>query len=183
MHLASFVTGQDVERLSADTVSCIPSRVLEDDAMVCFRMTGGAVGRLWTSSVAIGRQHGLTMQVFGEKGGLRWAQEQPNQLHWMPLGDRLQIIERGEAGLSPEADRSSRVTIGHAEGMPLAFANIYKDLAEAIRARKDGRNVDPAADLVPRAEDGLRSMAAVFAVAKSGEADGAWVDARPPMYR
>lgn len=183
LHMASFVTGQEVEKLSADTVSCIASRVLEDDAMVNFRMSGGTVGRLWTSSIAIGRQHGLTLQVFGEKGGLRWAQEQPNQLYYMPLGQRLQIIERGEANLSPEADRTSRVTIGHAEGMPLAFANIYKDLAEAISAQKSGRAMDPAANLYPRAEDGLRSMAAVYAVAQSGKAMGEWVDARPPMFR
>ena len=183
MHLASFVTGQEVTRLAADTVSCIASRELEDDANVNFRMDGGAVGRLWTSSVAIGRQHGLTIQVFGERGGLRWAQEQPNQLYWTPLGQRVQIIERGEADLSPEADRASRVTIGHAEGMPLAFANIYSDLAEAIWAAKGGRAVDPAANLYPRAEDGLRSMAAVLAVAQSGRENGAWLDARPPMFR
>lgn len=183
LHMASFVIGQEVERLSADTVSCIASRVLEDDAQVNLRFDGGAVGRLWTSSIAIGRQHGLTLQVFGEKGGLRWAQEQPNQLWWMPLGQRLQVIERGEAGLSSEADRASRVTIGHAEGMPLAFANIYKDLAEAIHAAKAGRAPDPAAALFPRAEDGLRSMAAVHAVAASGKAEGAWVEARPPMFR
>ncbi len=183
LHMASFVIGQQVSRLAADTVSCIASRVLEDDAQVNLRFDGGAVGRLWTSSIAIGRQHGLTLQVFGEKGGLRWAQEQPNQLYFMPLGQRLQVIERGESGLSPEADRSSRVTIGHAEGMPLAFANIYKDLAEAITAQKEGRAPDPAADLFPRAEDGLRSMGAVFAVAESGKRGGAWVDARPPMFR
>ena len=183
MHMASFVTGQEVERLSADCVATIESRQLEDDAMVNFRMSGGTVGRLWTSSIALGRQHGLTLQVFGETGGLRWAQEQPNQLHYMPLGGRLQIIERGEAGLSPEADRTTRVTIGHAEGMPLAFANIYKDLAEAITARKQGRPMDEAANLYPRAEDGLRSMAAVYAVAESGKNEGRWVDARPPMFR
>jgi len=183
MHMASFVTGQEVTKLSADTVSCIDVRTLEDDAMVNFRMDGGAVGRLWTSSVAIGRQHGLGMQVFGETGGLRWSQEHPNQLYYMPLGERLQIIERGEANLSPEADRTTRVTIGHAEGMPLAFANIYTDLAEAISARKEGRMMDPAANLYPRAEDGLRSMAAVYAVAESGKADGKWLDARPPMFR
>jgi predicted dehydrogenase len=108
MHMASFVTGQEVTSLSADIVSCIASRELEDDAMVNFRMDGGAVGRLWTSSIAIGRQHGLTIQVFGETGGLRWSQEQPNQLYWMPLNERLQIIERGEGNLSPEADRTSR---------------------------------------------------------------------------
>ncbi|MDE3120735.1 MAG: Gfo/Idh/MocA family oxidoreductase [Paracoccaceae bacterium] len=183
LHMASFVIGQQAERLSADTVSCIPSRVLEDDAMVNLRFDGGAVGRLWTSSIAIGRQHGLTLQVFGEKGGFRWAQEQPNQLYWMPLGQRLQVIERGEANLSPEADRASRVTIGHAEGMPLAFANIYADLAEMIRAQTEGRAPDPAADLLPRAEDGLRSMAAIAAVAESGRDHGRWVDARPPMFR
>ena len=183
LHMASFVIGQEVTRLSADTVSCIPSRLLEDDAQVNLRFDGGAVGRLWTSSIALGRQHGLTLQVFGERGGLRWAQEQPNQLYYMPLGARLQVIERGEAGLSPEADRASRVTIGHAEGMPLAFANIYKDLAEAIHAARERRAPDPAAMHFPRAEDGLRSMAAVHAVAESGKSAGAWVDARPPMLR
>ncbi len=183
LHMASFVTGQEVERLSADFASTIASRTLEDDAMVNFRMDGGAVGRLWTSSVAVGRMHGLTLQVFGEKGGLRWAQEQPNQLLWTPTAGRNQIIERGEAGLSPEADRASRVTIGHAEGMPLAFANIYSDLAEAIRAGKEGRAPDPAWDLYPRAEDGLRSMAAVHGAVASAAQNGAWVDARPPMFR
>ena len=183
LHMASFVIGQEVNSLSADTVSCIASRELEDDAMVNLRFDGGAVGRLWTSSIAIGRQHGLTLQVFGEKGGLRWSQEQPNQLFWMPLGGNLQTIERGQAGLSPEADRTSRVTVGHAEGMPLAFANIYADLAEAIHARKEDRAPDPAATLYPLAEDGLRSMAAVVAVAESGKAQGVWTDARPPMFR
>jgi predicted dehydrogenase len=183
LHMASFITGQEVTRLSADCVSCLDVRVLEDDAMVNFRMDGGTVGRLWTSSIAIGRQHGLTIQVFGETGGLRWSQEQPNQLYYMPLGQRLQVIERGEGNLSPEADRTSRVTVGHAEGMPLAFANIYCDLSEAILARKESRMMDPAANLYPRAEDGLRSMAAVYAVAESGKAEGAWLDARPPMFR
>ena len=183
LHMASFVTGQEVAKLSADFASCLTGRVLEDDAMVNFRMDGGTVGRLWTSSVAIGRQHGLTIQVFGETGGLRWAQEQPNQLYYMPLGQRLQTIERGEANLSPEADRASRVTMGHAEGMPLAFGNIYRDLAETITALDAGRVPDPAAALYPRAEDGLRSIAAIHAAVASAGQDGAWVDARPVMYR
>jgi predicted dehydrogenase len=183
LHLACFVTNQEVATLSADFASCVEGRQLEDDAMVNFRMEGGTVGRLWTSSVAIGRQHGLTLQVFGETGGLRWAQEQPNQLYWTPVGGRVEIIERGEANLSPEADRATRVTIGHAEGMPLAFANIYSDLAEAIRAEKEGRAPDPAADLYPRVEDGLRSMAAIHAAVESAKGNGAWVDARPPMFK
>lgn len=183
LHMASFVSGQEAKELTADFVSTLKSRTLEDDAMVSFRMDGGAVLRLWTSSVAVGRMHGLNIQVFGEKGGMRWAQEWPNQLFWTPLNGRTEIIERGGPNLSPEADRASRVTIGHAEGMPLAFANIYADLAEVIRAMKEGRKPDPAACHYPTAVDGLRSIAAIRAAVHSAKAGGTWIDARPPSLR
>ena len=97
------------------------------------------------------------------------------QLYWTPLGGRTQIIERGESGLSPEADSASRVTIGHAEGMPLAFGNIYKDLAEDIYARKNGGNTDLQLPLYPKADAGLGSIKAIYAVAQSGKNNGEWV--------
>lgn len=175
LHMAGFICDDTVTRLSADFASTIPSRVLEDDAMVTFRLAGGTVGRLWTSSVAIGRQHGFDIQVFGETGGVRWASEQPNQLMYTPVGARTQIIEKGEAGLHEEARRLSRVAIAHPEGFPLAVANIYCELADAISGE--------ARDGLPRAPDGLRSIAAIHAAVASAKADGAWMDARPPMYR
>jgi len=92
-------------------------------------------------------------------------------------------LERGGPGLSPEADRGSRLTIGHAEGMPLAFANIYTDLAEVLRARKEGRTADPLATHFPTAVDGLRSIAAIRAAVDSAKDGGKWVDARPPSLR
>jgi predicted dehydrogenase len=175
LHMASFICNDEVTSLSADFASTIASRVLEDDAMVNFRMEKGTVGRLWTSSVAIGRQHGFDIQVFGETGGFRWASEQPNQLIFTPVGGRTQIMEKGEAGLCDDAKRLSRVAIAHPEGFPLAVANIYCDLADAIRGeRREG---------LPRAGAGLRSMAAVHAAVASAKAGGAWVDARPPMFR
>jgi predicted dehydrogenase len=183
LHLASYVSGQEAKELTADFVSCLPGRKLEDDAMVSLHMDGGAIVRLWTSAVAIGRMHGLNLQVFGEKGGLRWAQEWPNQLYWTPLNGRTIILERGGPGLSPEAARASRVTIGHAEGMPLAFANIYADLAEVISARKQGRTPNPLACHYPTANDGLRSIAAIRAAVDSAARRGAWTDARPPSLR
>ncbi|MEM9198780.1 MAG: Gfo/Idh/MocA family oxidoreductase [Pseudomonadota bacterium] len=183
LHLASFVTGDEVVQLSADFASLVPGRELEDDAMVNFRMAGGTVGRLWTSTVAIGRQHGLDIQVFGETGGLRWAQEQPNQVYHQRLGGRTEILEKGDGTLSPEAARLSRVVIGSPEGFPMAVANIYVDLAAAIGAAKAGQAPDAAATLYPTAEDGLRSMAAVYAAVASARDGGAWTDARPPMFR
>ncbi len=175
LHMAGFICDDHVTTLSADFASTISSRVLEDDAMVNFRMSKGTVGRLWTSSVAIGRQHGFDIQVFGEKGGLRWASEQPNQLIYTRTGGRTEIIEKGEGGLHDEATRLSRVAIAHPEGFPLAVANIYCDLADAIRGEvRDG---------LPSAEDGCRSLAAVYAAVASAKDHGAWQEARPPMFR
>lgn len=175
MHMAGFLCDDEVERLSADFASTIPSRALEDDAMVNFRMSRGTIGRLWTSSIAVGRQHGFDIQVFGETGGLRWASEQPNQLVYTPVGGRTQIIEKGEGGLHEDAQRLSRVSIAHPEGFPLAVANIYCELADVIRGEtRDG---------LPDASDGVRSVAAVHAAVASAREDGAWMDARPPMFR
>ncbi len=175
MHMASFITGDEVRTLSADFASAIDSRVLEDDAMVNFRMEGGTIGRLWTSSVAVGRQHGFDIQVFGENGGMKWWAEQPNQVMYTPLGGRTQIIEKGESGLSDEATRLSRVAIAHPEGFPMAVANIYVDLAAAIKGEAHGA--------YPTATDGLRSMMAVHQTVESAKDGGAWVDARPLSLR
>jgi predicted dehydrogenase len=173
--MASFIGNDEVEVVSADFASTINGRELEDDAMVNFRMSSGIVGRLWTSSVAIGRQHGFDIQVFGEKGGLKWISEQPNQLLFSKVGNRTEIIEKGENNLHDDASRLSRVAIAHPEGFPLAVANIYVDIAAAING-KISKNL-------PTSSDGLRSMAAVYATAESAKNKGQWVDARPPMYR
>ena len=106
---------------------------------------------------------------------MKWLAEQPNQLIYTPLGGRTQIIEKGESGLYEEASRLSRVAIAHPEGFPLAVANMYCDLADALRGEtRDG---------LPSAVDGVRSMAAVYAAVASAKSDGAWTDARPPMFR
>ena len=96
-------------------------------------------------------------------------------MYYTPVGGRTTIIERGEANLSPEADKSSRVTIGHAEGMPLAFANIYSELHGVISRTK---NEDTRAHsvLLPLATDGAESIKAIYAVAESGKQHGKWVD-------
>ena len=175
LHMAEFIIGQEAQSLSADLISGIPARQLEDDAMVNIRTSAGATIRLWTSAIALGRQHGLSMQIFGEKGGLAWSQEHPNQIYWTPLGARTQIIERGAPDLYPEARQASRVTIGHAEGMPLAFGNIYADLAKDIQMRKSRQDTDIKTYLYPKAMDGLRSIQAIHAVAQSGKHNGKWI--------
>ena len=183
LHMASFVSSQNARELSADFVSAISSRKLEDDAMVNVRMDGGTTVRLWTSSVAVGSFHGFNIRVFGEKGGLRWAQQWPDQLQWTPLNGRTETIERGMGGLSPDAERGTRIATGHSEGMLVAFANIYADLADVIEAQRAGVSPDPYALHFPMAVDGLRSIAAIKASVDSARTGGQWTDVRPPSLR
>ncbi len=176
LHMACYVLGSEVTQVSADFVSSVAGRELEDDALVAIRFSDGVVGRLWASAVAVGQTHGLSLRVFGEQGGLRWSQEEPNQLYWTPLGKPTRTLERGDATLSEEAARASRITVGHTEGMLEAFANIYSDLAEAIRAGRTSQDPVRSSVRYPTGEDGLHTLAAVHAAAQSARAGGVWVE-------
>lgn len=176
LHLASYVTGQNVSAVSSDFISAIQGRELEDDNLSAFRLHGGAKGRLWTSGLAIGRTHGLTLQVFGENGGLRWMQEQPNQLFWTPLNQPTQVLERGCPTLSPLARRSNNITIGHPEGFVAAVGNIYRDLHDVILAKNADVAPDPLSLTYPTVEDGCHSIEVVHAMAASAHLRGHWVE-------
>ena len=86
-------------------------------------------------------------------------------------------------GLSPDAERATRIAAGHSEGMLVAFANIYADMADVIDARHAGKTPSSQALHFPTAQDGLRSIAAIKASVESAKAAGAWTDARPPSLR
>jgi predicted dehydrogenase len=175
-HMACFVTGQKISSLSADFATCVRGRELEDDSLISFRMNNGTVGRLWSSGLAVGRAHGLRLQVFGEKGGFRWEQENPNQLYWTPMGEATQILERGSKDLSPEAARASRITVGHAEGMPLAFANLYRDLGDRIMAEREQRDEDLMATEHPTFEDGYHTLEVIHAAVRSAGEGSRWIE-------
>ena len=176
LHMACFVTGQKGTSVSTDFGHGIKSRQLEDDNLSAFRMNQGTIGRLWTSGLAIGRTHGLTLQVFGELGGLRWTQEQPNQMFWTPLNQPTQILERGGNYLSEAAQRANRITVGHPEGMVMAFASLYRDLGEVIIAMNEGNRPDEMARWYPNVEDGYHSIEIVQAMVESAKGGSAWVD-------
>ncbi len=176
MHLACFTTGQQIKRLSADFANGVQGRQLEDDASVVFRMEGGTIGRLWVSGIALGKTHGLSIQIFGEQGGLCWNQEHPDQLLWTPLNGSLQILERGTVSLAPEAQTANRLAVGHPEGMVLAFANIYRDLAASIRTSGAGSTISPRQHLFPSVVDGRHMVDVVCIAVQSSKAGSQWLD-------
>lgn len=173
-NLAGFVTGLKLERLAADLQSFVSGRALDDNGHVMLRYAGGARGLLWCSQVAPGNENGLRLRVYGEKGGLEWAQENPNQLWFTPFGEPKRLLTRGGAGTGPAAARMCRIPPGHPEGYLEGFANIYSEAAIAIEAHRTGAPVPPEVQF-PTVQDGLEGVQFVDACVRSSKRDGAWV--------
>ena len=173
-NLACFVTGLEVESLAADIQAFVPGRQVDDNAHVMLRFAGGARGMLWSSQVAPGNENALRIRVYGEKGGLEWAQEDPNYLWHTAFGQPKRLLTRNGAGVGDAAARVSRIPPGHPEGYLEAFATIYAEAAAAILAARDGK---PAPDDVvyPTVRDGLKGVQFVSACVKSSARNAAWV--------
>jgi len=176
-HLADFVTGLHARELAADLGRFVAGRRLDDNAHILLRYENGARGMLWASQVAPGNENGLRLRVYGEKAGLEWSQEHPNQLRFSLVGRPPQILSRGGPSLGAAAARATRIPAGHPEGYLEGFANLYRDLAEQIRARRAKRAPDPGALLVPTVADGARGVQFIVAAVDSNAHNGAWVDA------
>jgi len=177
-HLVDFVTGLHARELAADLGRFVEGRMLDDNAHILLRYEGGVRGMLWASQVAPGNENGLRLRVYGDKAGLEWSQEHPNQLRFAPVGRPPQVMSRGGPCLGAAAAHATRIPAGHPEGYLEGFANLYHDLAEQIRARRAKRAPDPRALLVPTVEDGARGVKFIAAAVESNAHNGAWVDAR-----
>ena len=175
--LACFVTGEVPGAVLADLSAFGAGRQLDDNANVLLRFPSGARGILWVSQVAVGCLNGLRLRVYGEAGGLDWAQEQPNQLWIDKIGAPRQVLIPGGPGVGADAARVTRLPAGHPEGFLEAFATIYADAAQLIRARRDGAAV--AGALAPGVQDGLLSLAFVDACVRSNFEGASWVGLMP----
>ena len=168
------ISGLAAGELAADLTTFVKGRRLDDNAHVMLRFKGGARGMLWASQVAPGNENGLKVRVYGTKGGLEWSQVDPNYLWYTPLGEPKQLITRGGAGSTAPAGRVTRVPPGHPEGYLEGFANIYGEVARAIKAARAGRKPDREVSF-PGIADGVAGMAFIEACVRSSAKNGKWM--------
>lgn len=133
-NLACFVTGLRACSLRATLSSHVAGRLVDDDARVTLQFDTGARGYIWASQVAIGNQNNLTLAVYGSRGSLRWAQENPNVLWFSELGKAPQMITRGGDAANDAAAAVTRIPGGHPEGFLEAFATLYREAAQVMRS-------------------------------------------------
>ncbi len=173
-NLASFVTGLTPSQLSADLSSFVDGRLVDDNANIMLRYASGAKGMLWASQVAVGHENSLRLRVYGDKGGLEWAQEDPNKLWFTAFGQPKQLLTRGGSGAHDAANAVTRTPAGHPEGYLEAFATIYNEAADVIWDRINGTNI--ANSHVPTLADAMDGMAFLDACQRSSSKNAAWVD-------
>lgn len=175
-NLAEYITGLKITELCADISTFVPGRLLDDDGNVLLRFEGGAKGILHASQIAAGEENNLSIRIYGEKGGLEWRQMEPNSLIVKWLDKPMQVFRTGGAGpIYPEAQAAARIPAGHPEGYLEAFANIYRNFAQCVRAHTDGRAPDPIHADFPGIQDGVRGMRFIEKVIASGKSKAKWV--------
>ncbi len=173
-HLAEFISGLKITHLCADLNIMVPGRALDDDGNVLLKFDNGAAGVLMASQVAAGEENALKIRIYGELGGLEWAQQEPNTLLVKWLDKPTQILRAGTNGfLAKEALFNTRTPAGHPEGYLEAFANLYRNFALALSARIDGSKPAEYLDY-PGVADGIRGMAFIDNVVKSGQSKEKW---------
>jgi len=171
--LARFITQQKLSAVSADLTSFVDGRPVDDNVHALLRFDGGAKGMLWSSQVAPGCENGLRIRIYGEKAGIEWAQENPNELWFGELNKpRQRITRRGDIG-SEIAARGMRTPGGHPEGYLEGFANLYKDIADILIARQQGES-HFLQSWVPNIDTGVEGMRFIQAVLTSSQRDGVW---------
>jgi predicted dehydrogenase len=174
-HLAEYISGLKITELCADLNIMVPGRALDDDGNVLLKFENGAAGVLMASQVAAGEENALRIRVYGEKGGLEWAQHEPNTLIVKWLDKPTQIYRAGTNGyLSSYGLHNARTPAGHPEGYLEAFANLYRNFALTLTARIDGTKPKEEALDFPGVEDGIRGMAFIDSVVKSGQSKDKW---------
>jgi predicted dehydrogenase len=175
-NLAEYITGLQIDELAADITAFVKGRKLDDDGNVLLRFKGGAKGVLHASQISVGEENNLNIRVYGEKGGIEWHQNEPNTMLVKWLDQPMQVYRTANGYLCNAAKAAARTPPAHPEGYLEAFANIYKNFANHVRARLEGRKLakdDPALDY-PKIEDGVRGMAFIEAVVKSSKKNTVW---------
>ncbi len=175
-HLAEYISGLQITQLCADLNILVDGRALDDDGNVLLKFNNGAAGVLMASQVAAGEENALKIRVYGEKGGIEWAQHEPNTLLVKWLDQPTQILRAGAnyPALSSFAKNSCRTPGGHPEGYLEAFGNIYRNFAQTLSAKIDGTTPSKEALDFPSVEDGIRGMAFIDNVVASSQSDTKW---------
>ena len=173
-HLACNVSGQKVSSVSADVGALMPGRTVVDTILANLRFDGGARGQYTITQAAAGGENDVRIRVYGERGLIDWSQREAAYLKLNIEGETARTFGRGDINLPSEIAKLSRTPRGHPEGLLEAFANIYREAAEAVIARRNDQVV--ASVQYPTIADAVHTMDFIEACIASSANNGIWTN-------
>ncbi len=176
-NLLRFVTGLELDSLSADLTAFVDGRSLDDNAHVLLSFVVGARG----SGAVRSRLEMRTRSRFVHMSStVAWngsRKKTPDKFWHTSRGESKRLITRMGAGPVDAANRVSRIPPGHPEGYLEGFSNIYREAADAIEAAREQREI-PDATIFPGIVDGVEGVAFIDACVPSSNRNGAWTGLR-----
>ncbi|MBI2619838.1 MAG: Gfo/Idh/MocA family oxidoreductase [Ignavibacteriales bacterium] len=138
----------------------------EDAGIVMVRFENGTRGVFTVSQVSAGRKNREWFEIDGSKKALAWNQEEPNSL-WVGYRDRPnEIVIKDPALLHESVRKYAHYPGGHPEGYPEGPMNLFMNVYQFIRERKDPRKSKPD---FPTFHDGHWENRVIAAVLKSNK--------------
>jgi predicted dehydrogenase len=174
-NLAEYVTGLEVTEMCAQLNIVVEGRMLDDDGAAFLKFNNGATGVLMATQVAAGEENNVKIRVYGEKGGLEWKQEDANTLLVKWLDKPTEIHRAGSGYLNSFASHNCRTPAGHPEGYLEAFANLYRNFCLTLQAKINNEAPKDESLDFPSVKEGIRGMAFIENVVKSGQSDAKWI--------
>ena len=168
--MVEYVTGMRVKQLLADLNYRYPDNQMDVDGTILVRFSDYCKGVLRASQIATAEENNFTVQIYGQKGSLKWGQENPNYLTFLQEGQSMQVLKPGYDFNAAFAKEATKLPPGHPEGMYDAMGNIYNGVAKAIR----GEEVMHGA--YPDMEEGVRGMLFIEKVLESHKNGNVWVN-------
>ncbi len=164
-YLTEWLTGLSVSEVCADLRPTVPGRILDDDCSILVRFETGARGSFLASQIATGRNDGLSIEVFGDKGALSWAQNASDQLILRGVDGSQQIFTGGvPAG---PALSTTPAPYGNNAAYIEALAATYRAFTESLNAPKSKAASAGGAPSFMTVEEGLRAVAFADAVLRN----------------
>lgn len=173
-HLLEYVTGLHVTRMHSTLRSVVPGRRVDDDCTALLELNNGASATLLASQIAAGESNCLRLRVYGESGSLDWRQEDPNRLRVRSLDGPEEIFHAAGSYLGTDALAATRLPGGHPEGFFEAFAVLYREFADGLKAWRDGVK-DPLPPTLPGIRAAVRGMQFIQRSIESSE-QKSWLD-------
>lgn len=167
--MLEYVTGQPIRSILADLNYLYEDNIMDIDGTVLLRLDGNAKGVLRASQIATAEENNFTVAIYGTKGHLKWAQENPNYLYYGLENTPLQVLKPGHEFNSDAATQSTKLPPGHPEGIFDAMGNIYDGVADAIAN-------NPREGSYPDLMDGVRGMQFIECVIQSHKSGNQWIN-------